>query len=74
MSTVATASSNGFFYLSRSIRKGYRNEFSLKVLKSKACSIFFGVQIVVEDEFEVIYEDAWRYKLGDGVKYDDEKG
>ena len=41
--TIASASSDGFFYLSRGVNPGYRCEYSFKIKTSIKMNIFIGV-------------------------------
>ena len=72
--TVAHSSGNGFFYLLRGLSLKHQNEYVFKVVKSPTLHVFIGVQEVIDDGYDVEYEYAWRIKLKDGVKFDDDNG
>jgi hypothetical protein len=56
----------------RGVNPEVKNEFCFKIAKSSKFNIFFGVQELVHFEGEIEYEYAWRIKLQDGSKFDDD--
>lgn len=72
--TIISSTADGFCYLQRGVNARVQNEYCFKIIKSSKFQTFIGIQELTQYDGETEYEYAWRIKLNDGSKFDDDGG